>query len=159
MRKKLLDKGNACHISTRSYLFFIVSAFISTNKNMVVPRHYIASFNMYIGGRSNHFFRRHLSDNVFNSLKFSLSIGQDIRFDKNIFNHKTNIASEYLVAIGNNFRAIYFYIVFFKYCTKSIHFGYHILFYRIGTCFDVLCRLRVVGFFEFRSRSIAGSRT
>ena len=159
MREELLNKGYTSHIGTSSYLFFIVSAFISTNENMVVPRHYIAPFNMYIGGRCNHFSRRHLSDNVLNRLKFILPIRQNIRFDKSIFNHKTNISGKYLVAIGDNFGAIYFYIVFFKYCTESVHFSYHILFYRVSTCFDVLCRLRVVGFFEFRSRSIAGSRT
>ena len=144
MREELLNKRYPRHISARRNLLLIIISFISAYKNMLIPRHHITSLYMYLFGGSNHLIWVHLFYYVFNCLKFSLSIRQDIRFDKHIINHEANIASKDLIAISDNFRTIDLHAILLQYRCESVHLGYHILFYRVSTRLDMLSRFRVV---------------
>ena len=66
---------------------------------MIIPRHNIAPFYMYFRRRDDILRRRNLTNNILNGLIFFLSFRENVGFDKLVFNHKTNITSENLVAI------------------------------------------------------------
>src|SRR5690606_38945673 len=136
--KQFFDVLNALHIGSRRDKIFIIASFVSAYKNMIVPQHYITPFNMYFIRWTNHFIGIHLIDYILNRIQFTFTIRQNIGFYKKIVNYKTNIATKYLIVIFDYFRAIYFYIIFFKNIVKSFHFFHHIGFCWISTRFNML---------------------
>src|SRR5690606_36654755 len=122
MWKQILDILHTFHIGFGSYIVLIVTSFIGTNKNMVVPKHDVSTFYMNRLWRSYHFFWIYLVYNILNSIQVFFSIWKNIRFYKDIVNNKCYVPCKNLVTVFYQFWSVHFNVVLLEYLCNFFHF-------------------------------------
>ena len=100
---------------------------------MVIPRHHITPFYMYLCRRYYIGSCWDLFYDVLNGLELIFTFWKDISLDEFVFYDKANITGKNLVTVLYKFRAIYLYPILCEYLSKSLHFSNHISLNRIST--------------------------
>src|SRR5690606_23166475 len=139
------DIFHSQHIGARGNQVAVIVAFIRPDKYMIVPKQHIASFNMTFFGRTDHFMRIDLFNNMIYRFELAFTIRKDVRFYKDVINHETDVACKYLVVVFNKPWPKNDHIIFLKNFVDGLHLHEHICFTWIRAGKNVFKRFWIVG--------------